>query len=165
MRLCFWLGAVLACSICAPAAFAWPGCEEDLLHAEVSGSSVTVFHDDAAYNCCPDGFDYSVDVQGTEVYVVETEILTEPCLCLCCYDLSVEIENLAPGEYSLHFTWYDYDTVRWETWSDTVLIPDVGQGGAAYIGESTNSGCIDANAGPEPGVQCSAWGKVKAVYH
>jgi hypothetical protein len=164
MRLLLCLGAVFACLVCALPAFAWPGCEVDRIHAEVSGSPVTIFHDATAYNCCVDGFDYTVDVQGTEILVSEFEVVTLPCVCLCCYDLSVEIEDLAPGEYSLSFTWYDYDTIQWEMWSDLIVVPDVGQGGAATVASSTNSGCLDPNAGPEPGVECSAWGKVKAAY-
>ena len=94
---------------------------------------------------------------------LETELLTEPCACLCCFNLSVEIADLAPGEYVLLFTWYD-DSGEWITWTDTVVVEDVGQGGTAHVGSTTNSGCVDPNDSPEPGVEPSLWGKVKAQY-
>ena len=35
----------------------------------------------------PDGFDYAVTTQDELIVVEETEILTIPCFCLCCYSL------------------------------------------------------------------------------
>jgi len=164
MKRLLCCGGVLACILCVPSAFAWPGCEEDWFDTEVAGSAVTIFHNDAAYNCCPDDFEYTVEVQGTEILVLEREILTDPCACLCCYDLSVVIEDLAPGEYTLLFTWHDSESGEWEMWSDTIVIPDVGQGGAAHVTGWTNSGCLDPNPVDDPEVESSPWGQVKAKY-
>ena len=105
----------------------------------------------------------AIDAAIRQIFVVETEILTEPCACLCCYNLSVEITDLAPGEYVLHFTWFD-DQGEWMTWTDTVVIPDVGQGGAAYVAGSTNSGCFDPTSAGGPDLEASPWGQVKAQY-
>jgi len=146
-----------------PAA-AWPGCESDLLGAEIVGDTLTVHHRDAAYNCCMDSTTYTVTMDGSVIDIIETEIVPDPCLCLCCFDLSVSVADLAPGTWTVVFRWHDSDSDQWEEWSDDVTVPDVGQGGEAVVSGVMNSGCIDPNAAPlRPGAVAS-WGRVKSIY-
>jgi len=150
----------------ATASEAQPGywCQDlDDVYAEVEGSTVTVHHDAAQYNCCPDEFVHTVSDQGEVIVVEEFEILTTPCLCLCCYDLSAIVEPVSPGHHVILFRWYDYETGQWQEWPLDVTVPDVGQGGEAQLAATGNSGCYDdPTAVPEsPG---EGWGRIKALY-
>ncbi len=159
------LGCVL---MAAPAAGQWWCYEGDRILAEVEGSTITVHHLAAFYNCCPDRFDYTVGLQGTVIDVTEDEVLTVPCTCLCCYNLMTEIEDVPPGEYTLNFHWYDYEHHQWETWPVLVIVPDVGQGGDPTIGSVLASDCLENAALPDPGVEpqtrSSTWGAIKATF-
>jgi hypothetical protein len=143
---------------------AWPPCD-DFIWAEVENSTVTIHHDGALYNCCTDGFDYAVSQQGAVIQVVETEILTNPCYCVCCMDNFVIIEGIAPGEYTVLFTWYDYETDDWLEWPLEIFVPDVGQGGSATLARSGSSGCYDPTTAQGGGTESATWGRVKARYH
>jgi hypothetical protein len=145
-------------------------CEHaDQIWGEVHGSTVTIHHDAALYNCCPDRFDYSVDyIPGFQIYVLELEILSEPCDCNCCYDLSIDIADVAPGEYQVWFEWWDYETAHGQIGGFQIVVPDIGQSGDAQLGHSSNTGCLEETSVPEdpaePENAESTWGAVKALY-
>ncbi len=155
------LGAVIV-AVLVPPAGAWPGCEVDQISATVVGDTLTVLHEKAAYNCCMDGTDYSVTQDASTIHIQETELLTIPCLCLCCFNLSVQVADLAAGLYTVVFTWWDYDTSQWEEWTDQVTIG--GGGGQPQVVAATNSGCLDPAIGAPRGVESGTWGRVKALY-
>ena len=69
--------------------------------AEVVDCELIVRHIDAVYNCCIKEIEVSVSVSGDLIELYETEILEAPCDCLCPYDITTEISNLAPGLYSV----------------------------------------------------------------
>ena len=147
----------------APGALAWPGCEEDVLGAVVSGDTLTVYHDAATYNCCMDGVEYTVAQDDSSIQIQETEIVPIPCACLCCYDVSVQVVDLAPGTYTLVFTWDDYDTGQWEDWTEEIIVLGNGQGGPT-VATATNSGCIDPAVDSEFGIASDSWGRVRSLY-
>ncbi len=152
--------------------FAQPVDCEDEVYAVVDGGTVTVFHDGAVYNCCPDPFEYTVEVAGDQILVVETEVLSNPCFCICCFDLFVEIEDVAPGDYTLTFTWYDYETMEWLDWILPVSVPDAGQGSEARVAATYLSDCYadptgvpgDDGPGNQPPLKPGSWGDVKALF-
>ena len=43
------------------------------------------------------------------LWLTEEEILTTPCLCLCCYNVESTIVDLLPGNYVIDYCWYDYE--------------------------------------------------------
>ena len=91
-----------------PAHGQYPWCfDMDYFTTEVSDGMVTIHHGNAAYNCCPLRFEYSVQQNGNNVTVWEHEVVDIPCACMCCYDLPVTIGPLAPGEYWVDFIWHD----------------------------------------------------------
>lgn len=141
-------------------------CENaDRVFAEVDGSTITVYHKATLYNCCPGGFDYAIDQQGFAIEIRETEI--EPqCFCVCCFDLSVDIEDVAPGDYEIVFAWYDYETSDWLEELIEVNVPDVGQGGELYVADILSSDCLTSPTSdvPEPRFQQATWGTVKTRY-
>ncbi len=97
------------------------------------------------------------------IEIVGPELITESCPCLCCYDLSVRIGDLAPGDYTVVFTGHD-DTNGWEEWAADIEVGDTGQTGRPSVVASANSGCIDPTAAPESGFESGTWGRPKALY-
>jgi len=151
------------------AAAQYPWCAgADEIYATVADSVITVHHVAAAYNCCPDGFAYDVSVQGTLIDVTETEILTLPCLCVCCYNLTVEIAPVAPGTYTLAFSWYDYETGQWQERVLPVVVRAGPAGAVPAIAAATRSACLEqAAAGDPPPMSpfaAATWGVIKSLY-
>ena len=160
---------VAVCVMPATAQYLW--CDGmDYFYAEVEGSTITVHHNNAIYNCCPERIDFHVNQQEYQIDISEEEILGEDiCLCMCCYDLFVEIEDVAPGDYDIIITWWDAETGSWQEYILHVTVPDNGQSGDLIVGEMYLSPC---NLEPtssvpdpdEPTVQSRAWGAVKSLY-
>jgi hypothetical protein len=162
----------LVLSFAAAAAYAddflW--CEfGDQIWGEVHESTVTVHHDAALYNCCPDGFDYEIDyIAGFEIHVIELEVLSIPCDCNCCYNLSVDIADVAPGEYNVFLEWWDYETAQGQFGGFQITVPDIGQPGVAQLGHLSHTDCLEVASVPEdpaePGEAKGTWGSIKALY-
>ncbi len=163
--LCLVFGT-LAIGACGAAAQEW--ClDADDVYAVVDEGTITVYHDATLYNCCPEYFDFEVSQEEMVIRVRETEILEEPCDCLCCYNLAIAIEDVAPGDYLLAFMWFDYETAVWQEWLLEVTVPDEGQGGELVVGDVTNSGCVEAMDVPESGDPADhgdTWGRIKKLY-
>jgi hypothetical protein len=158
----------VACLIFAFPAWAQVEWCDDYLYSSVQQGALTLFHNGSEYNCCPERFDYEVDVHGGQITVTETEILEMPCDCICCYDLSVKIEDLVPGAYTVVFRWYDYGDYQWEEWLLEVIVPDEGQTGDPQVTDLWRSDCYwEPTAVPEddpPLHEVGSWGAIKALY-
>lgn len=85
----------------------YPWCGDELIELVVEGSALHVVHHQATYNCCPIDILVSLSVQGAIVTLTETEVLTIPCDCLCCFDVESTVLDLAPGAYTLQYCWVD----------------------------------------------------------
>jgi hypothetical protein len=105
----------------------------DYFRTSVAGGVITVQHENALYNCCPDYFDYSINQEGALIRVVETEIATMPCACMCCYMLPVEIGPVAPGQYQIDFSWHDEEVGEGHIVLD-VTVPEWGKAGGLARG-------------------------------
>ncbi len=149
---------LLAGSICAQADEWCLG--SDGLRVDVDETTITVHHDAARYNCCPDPFGYAVSWDFNTLVVTETETLTNPCYCNCCYDLSTTIEDMPAGQFTLRLRWYDYETNGWAQLEAPFAVNDVGQSGTYMPGASLSSGCL---ASAENAI--NSWGRVKTLYH
>lgn len=121
--------AALALVLVVPASAQYPWClDMDYFTTSVEDGVITITHYNAVYNCCPDYFEYTVNQQGNQIMITETEVLSIPCTCICCYDLPLQIGPLAPGVYEIDFCWYDYESgIRHEYL--VVEVPDSRQGG------------------------------------
>ena len=154
------LSAALLCLATAAYAQGYPWCTSmDEVSVEVDASNITFHHDKATYNCCPDSFEYEVTVSNGTLYVVEHEVLTNPCACLCCYGLSTTVENLPPGSLHVVFRWLDDDPGGWRDWPLDVTIGDSGQAGQIAEGPSYHSDCVN-----EVSTQSLQWGVLKSWY-
>ena len=128
----------------------YPWCSRmDDVFAELEDGNLILHHKNATYNCCPDSFTFTVIISNDILYVTEREVLTNPCSCLCCYNLSSTVEGLSPGEWQVVYRWYDDDPWGWRDWHLTVTVGDPGTPGSVPIGQSVASGCIDPSGTPE----------------
>jgi hypothetical protein len=103
----------------------WP-CGEDEIGLTVAPNTLYVVHENAAYNCCPDDIVISLSAEGDVLRLTEEEILTDPCYCICCYEVTATIVDLAPGPYTVEFWWYDYDTHDYRCYVEEIVIPGGG---------------------------------------
>jgi hypothetical protein len=173
-RPCLWgflvaaimLATVLAGPVTAQEDWCW---NADLIYATVVGGTITVMHDATVYNCCPEPFAYDVLQEGSTIGVWEHEILENPCFCLCCYNLGVELLDVAPGDYVVEFHWFDYEAGDWLMRPIEVVVPPADRDGVLAIGEILNSGCTGYSDVPEgdetpPADEPETWGAVKHIY-
>jgi hypothetical protein len=58
-------------------------------------------HANAAANCCPTEIIAEITIEGSEITIVEDEILDNPCYCLCLFDVDYELEGITPSEYTI----------------------------------------------------------------
>jgi hypothetical protein len=100
-----------------------PWCGEDQIEVIVEGDTIHLIHKNATYNCCPDDIEVSLSVEGNLLRLMEKEILTHPCYCMCCYDVKSTIVDLPSGSYTLEYCWYDYETRMTKCDTDEVVIP------------------------------------------
>ena len=144
--------------------------DDDQVYAEVAGGRVAVFHDATIYNCCPDPFEYEISVEGDFIRVREIEVLSNPCYCICCFNLAMTIEDVPAGDYTLEFTWFDYETDDWLARSLEISVPDEGQAAFPALGDTHSSGCIEPQSVPDepnPGDQeevSPTWGRIKHFF-
>ena len=164
------VAALLFAAAAAPSFAQYPWCaNSDRFWVDVIDSTIVVHHDLAVYNCCPDPFEYSVRQEGGTIHVTETEVLTHGCFCLCCYNLSVTIEHVGPGDYTIDFYYFEYDTQAWRHELIPVTVPPVGQLGAVSLGPSAASECLDEAVSVPEGqigatLRVTRWGVIKAQY-
>lgn len=77
-----------------------PAKAKDEIIAEVKGNEVYVTHRNAWYNCCIEEIKVELEQEGNLIKLIETAILEgSGCRCMCLYDVSVAISDLAVGEY------------------------------------------------------------------
>jgi hypothetical protein len=160
-----------ALAAAAPAHGDWSWCiDADEIYVHIEDATIVVYHDLALYNCCPLEFTYDVSLAGDRIDVTEHEILEEACACLCCYNLSVRIEDVPPGEYTLFFAWDDTESGP-AVVELPVSVPDLGQGASMPVaGPTLNSGCLESGAVPEepyaepPREGSGTWAQIKALF-
>ncbi|MBN2562383.1 MAG: hypothetical protein JXQ75_15775 [Phycisphaerae bacterium] len=106
-----------------PGRDAWQCEEDDVIELTVDGYALHVLHRNATYNCCPDDIVITLIVEGSLLRLTEEEIATEPCYCICCYDVEGTVLDLAPGEYTVEFCWFDYETEDERCHLEDIVVP------------------------------------------
>jgi hypothetical protein len=141
---------------------------DDSFRTEVEGGALTVHHLGALYNCCPEPFAYDVSQEGDLITIRETEVLENPCYCICCFNLAVVVEDVMPGSWTVVFHWYDYETQLCQEQELPVVVPDAGQSGTLHVASAENSGCLGLSAVPDTGQQAppprASLGTLKGIY-
>ncbi len=150
---------VLALCLAAPAALADPGPKvPDSFLVEIEGGTLTVHHVGALYNCCPEPFVYNVSLDGDLIRIREEEVLEYPCVCLCTFNLDVVVEDVQPGNWTIVFQWFDYETRLWQEQELPIVVPDAGQSGILHVASVEDSGCLSI------GSRTESWGAIKRRY-
>lgn len=120
----------------------------DYIYAVVDDGTITVHHDAAFYNCEPDSIAYTWTQEGSTFFVIETEY-NPSAYCLCCYDLTTSMEDVAPGQYVIDFFWEDYETGPQHRIL-YVFVPDEGQPSNPHGGGHTCSPCLEESGSVDP---------------
>ncbi len=146
-----------------PADWCW---DQDDIRAYYQDGLITVIHNATVYNCCPDSFTFQVEQEGAVIRVWEHENLTEACLCLCCYNLSVSLGAPAPGDYTIEFSWSDYETYSWPVVTLPIHVPEGTPPARIDIVETYASPCLETQDVPEPDPDSaeSTWGGIKRLF-
>ncbi|MBU1699735.1 MAG: hypothetical protein KJ970_19225 [Candidatus Eisenbacteria bacterium] len=140
--------------------------DADEILAEIDGGRVTIQHLSDLINCCPDPITYDVSVGDATIMVEEHSL--SMCYCLCCFNLSVTLEEVPPGPWNLLYRWFDIEA---DDWTERVLqidVPDVGQGYEPVVALQNTEGCLESASAPgegqEPEPMSTRWGTIKAMY-
>jgi len=77
----------------------------DCISWEYDGSGkLSLMHVNAGLNCCPGTIRAEIVIEGDSITITENEGEdSEPCRCLCLYDLGYEITGIEDGTYTLRF--------------------------------------------------------------
>jgi len=65
-------------------------------------SKLTLTHINAGFNCCPGDLFTEIIEDNNEILIEECET-SSMCDCNCLYDLTIEITDISPGNYSFTF--------------------------------------------------------------
>jgi len=171
MRI-FVLGVLIMVLCSTPAIGQYWCLNEDQVYAQVEGSTVTIFHDAALYNCCWNPFEYTFFFEDGHLVVMEDEILVNGCWCQCCYDLSVVVEDVPPGDQVIVFRWYDEESNGWIDVELSVFVANQDSphgepaGDKIAVGGYTQTPCLDypASVPDDHPAQIVTWDALKARY-
>ena len=100
-----------------------PCAEDDRVEFTPGPGTLEVLHENATYNCCVDDIVISLSLEGSTLHLRETEILTMPCDCMCCYNTEATVLGLAPGVYTAELCWNDWETSGERCYEEVVVIP------------------------------------------
>jgi hypothetical protein len=97
---------------------------DDEILLTVEGGTLYTVHENATYNCCPDDIEVSLSVEENVLRLTEEEVfVTEPCACICCYAVEATVVDLAPGEYTVEYCWYDYEDGTERCHVEDIVVP------------------------------------------
>jgi hypothetical protein len=79
--------------------------DQSCISYEYDGEEMlSVTHNNAGFNCCPDYFVVDVALDGNIITLTESEVLDQGgCACLCLFDFEFLVANLPPGVYHVVF--------------------------------------------------------------
>jgi hypothetical protein len=120
---------------------------------QTSDGAMDVHHVQAEYNCCC-WIDFDVVQEECAIGIYEWELFeTEPCSCMCCFELKVSIGGLDPGAYTV--TIWKNGTF-FGTWQVTI------EGTSPERLEASYQPCVETGV-PQP-LLAGSWGTIKALY-
>ena len=68
---------------------------------DAATNKLTLKHFNAGFNCCPDGLYSNISLVNDTILIQEFEVITEPCRCLCLYDLDMLITGVESKKYTV----------------------------------------------------------------
>ena len=67
----------------------------------MNGDTIRIIHYRVSLNCCLDSVGIDVTLSNDTLQLLEREIATSPCECLCDYRLSCSLYPVAAGRYHI----------------------------------------------------------------
>ncbi|UCG60422.1 MAG: hypothetical protein JSV52_08785 [Candidatus Zixiibacteriota bacterium] len=67
-------------------------------------NTLSIRHENAIFNCCIDEITAEFTVIDNVIVISEDDVESDPCDCVCPYDVDIEISNLPAGYYLVIFT-------------------------------------------------------------
>ena len=64
-------------------------------------SILQLTHVNGVFNCCPDSVGGEIRITDHSITIDEAEWLSNPCDCVCPFDVDYEITGLPPGSYTI----------------------------------------------------------------
>lgn len=76
--------------------------DQECIEWEYDGQgNLTLYHQNTAFNCCPEEIIGNVWIYNNTITITEEETFEfEPCPCLCLYDLEFAFTDIRPAEYT-----------------------------------------------------------------
>ncbi|MBU8920335.1 MAG: hypothetical protein KOO63_00595 [Bacteroidales bacterium] len=69
-----------------------------------TSGTLQITHSNLTLNCCPGTIEVDIVIEGDSITIQEKEGPdSQPCDCLCLYDVMIEISGLTPGTYTIVF--------------------------------------------------------------
>ena len=69
-----------------------------------SSGTLQITHSNFTLNCCPGTIEVDIVIEGDSITIQEKEGPdSQPCDCLCLYDIVIEISGLTPGTWTIIF--------------------------------------------------------------
>lgn len=128
----------------------YPWCSRmDRIYARTDGADLVLHHRLATYNCCPDSFTFTIETVGDSLFVTEHEVLTHPCDCMCCFNLSVTVADLTAGDWHIVFRWLDDEPYGWRVEYLDVHLDGAEKAGPGRVAATSYTGCLDPMPAPE----------------
>jgi hypothetical protein len=136
-----------------------PPCN-DTVGAQVMENTILVRHDQAEWNCCAEiVFELSVAQDTFNLYEFETFGEWGPCVCICCFDLTTTVRDVAPGDYLVRVL----DGLSGEIFGEVWVTVEPELSGMASLGGTEQSECGGwITAVKEP--TSTTWSRLKVLY-
>ena len=99
---------------------------------------LVIDHINAILNCCIDSVSINVSMMSDTLFIEDIEHASAPCRCVCEFDVSYEINDLAPGQYVIQIVG------PYELWEDEPLVLDVD-----FTVPASGMYCVDRGEQPE----------------
>jgi hypothetical protein len=64
-------------------------------------SGLQLRHVNAVFNCCPDSVGGEIRIENHTITIDESEWLSNPCDCVCPFDVDYQVVDLPPGVYTI----------------------------------------------------------------
>lgn len=151
----------------ARADFSYLWCDDaDEVSAAVDpgNGDITLYHDAALYNCCPEPPVFTVVQEDGILHVWEQVDEAAPCDCNCCYDLQVTVADVTAGEWTVVYGWFDLETGAPVEVELTVSVPDVGAGSIPAVFAPTSTECLASSTVTDDEDPFVSWGALKGRY-
>ena len=85
-------------------------------------------------------------------------------MCFCCWNTTVAVEDVPPGDWFVHFHYWDNETGTMVELVGSVHVEGSGQGTTFAVTDNWDSGCLEIGTPVAEGAETSTWGRVKALW-